>query len=131
MSPVLKKLAFNGQSPVLLLHAPDEFKKVAAGFGVPIHTVAKGSYDFALVFAKSMADGEKTGKIMGKVLGEKAVFWMAYPKGTSKKYKGVDINRDSAHAMMEKYGFDGVSLVAIDEDWSAMRLRLSRAGSRG
>ena len=114
---------FKGQSPVLLLHAPEEFSKTASAFGVPVHRAAKGKYDFALVFARSMADGEKAGKSMAKALAEKAVFWMAYPKGTSKKYKGADINRDSGHAMMAKHGFDGVSLVALDEDWSAMRFK--------
>ena len=96
MNPILKKLMFKGQSPVLLLHAPEEFSKAAAGFGVPLHTAPKGKYGFALVFSRSMAEAEKSGKSVGKALEDKAVFWMAYPKGSSKKYKGADINRDSA-----------------------------------
>jgi len=123
MNAILKKMMFKGQSPVLLLHAPEEFKKTAAAFGVPLHTAPKGGYAFALAFAKSMAEAEKIAKSLGKALEDGAVFWMAYPKGTSKKYKGADINRDSGHAMMTKHGFDGVSLVAIDGDWSAMRFR--------
>ena len=60
---------------------------------------------------------------IGKSLEPDAIFWMAYPKGTSKRYKGADINRDTAHARMGKLGFEGVSLVAIDDDWSAMRFK--------
>jgi hypothetical protein len=121
MNPILKKLLFKGQSPVLLLRAPGEFD--GAAFDVPIHTSAKGSYPFVLAFAKSLADAEAIAKTAGKALAPDGIFWMAYPKGTSKKYKGADINRDTGHAKMGKLGFDGVSLVAIDDDWSAMRFK--------
>jgi len=35
----------------------------------------------------------------------------------------ADINRDTGHARMKTHGFDGVSLVALDADWSAMRFK--------
>ena len=122
MNPILKKLLFKGQDPVLVLAAPGEFKKTAGAFGGTLHTSPKGRYDFILAFAYSLADAQKIAATAAKTLSEKGVFWMAYPKGTSKKYK-ADINRDTGHALMEKRGFLGVSLVAIDEDWSAMRYK--------
>jgi len=122
MNPVPKKLLFKGQNPVLLLGTPKEFKKTSAAFGETPHTKPKGSYDFILAFAYSLADAQKIAGTASKALSEKGIFWMAYPKGTSKKYK-ADINRDTGHALMEKLGFLGVSLVAIDEDWSAMRYK--------
>jgi hypothetical protein len=122
MDALLKKLRFKGQEPVLLLNAPPEFVAAAKGLGA-FHTAPKGSYPFVLAFAKSMADGKKVAKAVKGKLAEGAIFWMAYPKGTSKKYK-ADINRDSGNAMMQDSGFDGVSLVAIDEDWSAMRFKV-------
>ena len=36
----------------------------------------------------------------------------------------IDYNRDTGNALMEKHGFTGVSLVALDEDWSAMRFKV-------
>lgn len=122
MNPVLKKLFYKGQSPVLLLAAPKEFGITAKTFDGTVHTSPKGQYDFILAFAYSLADAEKIAKTVSKALNEKGIFWMAYPKGTSKKYK-ADINRDRGHALMEKLGFTGVSLVAIDGDWSAMRYK--------
>jgi hypothetical protein len=122
MNPILKKLFFKRQDPVLLLGAPPEFRETAAAFGVTLHPTPKGSYDFILAFTRSLAEAEKIARKASKVLSEKGIFWMAYPKGTSKKYK-ADINRDTGHALMEKLGFTGVSLVALDEDWSAMRYK--------
>ncbi|HEY3321561.1 MAG TPA: DUF3052 domain-containing protein [Planctomycetota bacterium] len=123
MNPVLKKLLYKGQSPVLLLQAPAEFKEIAKDFAGPVHTAPKGKYAFVLAFAKSLADADALAPMVADALEEKALFWMAYPKGTSKKYKKADINRDTLHALMAKSDFDGVSLVALDEDWSAMRFK--------
>ena len=113
---------FKGQSPVLLLGEPSEFKKVSKKFGVPVHTAIKGKYGFTLAFVKSLAEGEKTAKTIGKAVEEDGTLWVAYPKGTSKKYKS-DYNRDTGNALMGKHGWEGVSLVALDEDWSAMRFK--------
>jgi hypothetical protein len=122
MNPILKKLFFKGQDPLLLLNAPQEFGKTAKAFAVTIHTSPKNRYGFVLAFAYSLDDAKKIAKGVAKALAEGGTFWMAYPKGTSKKYK-ADINRDTGHALMQKQGFDGVSLVALDEDWSAMRFK--------
>jgi hypothetical protein len=54
---------------------------------------------------------------------EDAHFWICYPKGTSKIK--TDINRDILWKMIEPYGFSPVMMVAIDETWSAMRVRPS------
>ena len=123
MNPVLKKLQFKGQSPVLLMGAPPEFQKTAKDFKVPLHTSPKGQYAFILGFVTSLAEGEKMAKSLKKAAAEKAVIWVAYPKGTSKKYKS-DYNRDRGHGLMAQHGLDGVSLVALDGDWSAMRFKL-------
>jgi hypothetical protein len=48
--------------------------------------------------------------------------WLCYPKGTSKKYKS-DINRDKSWELFKPYDFEAVTIVAIDDDWSALRFR--------
>ena len=51
-----------------------------------------------------------------------AVVWFAYPKGSSKRYKS-EVNRDDSWASVGQEGFEPVRMVAIDEDWSALRVR--------
>jgi hypothetical protein len=122
MMSVLKKMRYKGQSPVLLMNAPAEFKDEAKGFAKTI-PAPKGEVPYALAFAKSMADCVAAGKAVGKCLSPDGIFWLAYPKGTSKKYKGTDVNRDTGNAALHKIGFEGVAMVAIDGDWSAMRFK--------
>jgi hypothetical protein len=125
MNAVLKKLLYKGQSPVLLLGAPPEAAALARAFGAPAHSkpAAATRYGFVLAFARSLGELDAIAKTAAGALADGALFWSAYPKGTSKKYKGADINRDTGHARMKKLGFEGVSLIAIDDDWSAMRFK--------
>jgi hypothetical protein len=48
-------------------------------------------------------------------------FWVAYPKGSSKKY--TDLNRDILSAELKKYGLESIRLIAINDTWSAMRFK--------
>ncbi len=78
--------------------------------------------DFALAFATKQAEVDALAALFSeKTLGD-AVLWVAYPKGSSKKYK-CDFNRDNGWAAFGKHGFEPVKQVAIDEDWSALRFR--------
>jgi len=54
-------------------------------------------------------------------LKKDGLFWICYPKGSSKIK--TDLNRDILWAAMGKFGLAGVSLISIDNVWSAMRFR--------
>lgn len=48
--------------------------------------------------------------------------WVCYPKGSSGMK--TDINRDSIWKISHEYGMDAVSQVAVNDIWSAMRLKI-------
>jgi len=50
-----------------------------------------------------------------------AILWVAYPKLTSRL--AADLSRDVIHAAAPGFGLDTVSQIAIDADWSALRLK--------
>ena len=47
--------------------------------------------------------------------------WIAYPKQTSKIVS--DLNRDCSWEIFSQNSYEGVSLVALDHVWSAMRFK--------
>ena len=55
---------------------------------------------------------------------EDAIIWIACPKLTSKL--AGDLSRNLVHALAAKSGLDTVSQIAIDDDWSAMRVKRIR-----
>lgn len=123
---ILKKLQFKNQPQVLIVASPPEFntvllswKKLAA---IDTDIDKKKKYPYALGFVKSEAEVKKIGTAIAKQLEDDGVFWMAYPKKSSKKYAAT-ITRDNGWEPLGTLGFEGVSMVALDEDWSAFRFR--------
>ncbi len=53
-----------------------------------------------------------------------AIFWLAYTKLTSKI--AADLNRDVIAGLAPQFGLDTVAQIAIDDDWSALRLKRVR-----
>jgi hypothetical protein len=57
-----------------------------------------------------------------ELLAQKGMIWVTYYKGTSKVK--TDINRDTINAYAQTIGLEGVAMISIDDDWSALRLKL-------
>ena len=77
---------------------------------------------FALVFVtRQEALDAVSAAVAAKAEGD-ALLWFAYPKKTSKRY-ACEFNRDTGWDVLRAHGFDTVRQVAIDEDWSALRVR--------
>jgi hypothetical protein len=75
-----------------------------------------------LSFVITQKEVDQTAKAVGAKASGDAVVWFAYPKGSSKRYKS-EIDRDHGWQVMGDLGFEPVRMVAIDEDWSAIRFR--------
>ncbi|HEX6041832.1 hypothetical protein [Longimicrobium sp.] len=125
MTPLFNKLNLKGQTDIVVLNAPAEFdRELGALQGVTVHRDTSGldRVDFVLIFATTNAQLQAgADAVLHKAQGD-AVVWCAYPKGTSKRYKG-EFNRDSGWPPLAAAGFEPVRQVAIDEDWSALRFR--------
>jgi len=122
--PTFAKLNLKDQREIVVLNAPASFEPELKSLeGVTVRRDAKGGdIDFSLAFVMTQKDVDTVGPQVAKKAKGDAVVWFAYPKGSSKKYKS-QINRDSGWAVMGKAGFEPVRMVAIDEDWSAVRFR--------
>ncbi len=127
MSAIFTKLNLKDQSEILVLHAPASFEpEIAALTGVKVLKKLSGikKLRFALVFVSKQQELDEVSLVLSKLVEGDALLWFAYPKGTSKKYK-CEFNRDTGWDVIKGAGFDTVRMVAIDEDWSALRFRHS------
>lgn len=125
MNPLLKKLNFKEHKKIVVLNAPEEFLEQMKDFEKFLETKEKLEDEkntFVLAFVKEQKQiDELAAKIDASLQGD-ALFWWAYPKGSSKRHK-CDFNRDNGWQIMGKLGYEPVRMVAIDEDWSALRFR--------
>jgi hypothetical protein len=125
MASVFGKLNLKDQKRLLILNAPASFEpelKALRGITIERDLKAADGIDFSLAFVTKQSEVDALGKAIAKKVQGDAVVWFAYPKGSSKKYKS-EINRDSGWKALGDGGFEPVRMVAIDEDWSAVRFR--------
>lgn len=122
-NPIVKKLGLKPGMRALFLAAPDGYVNRLAPLpeGVTAATKPAGTYEFIQFFATHMAEIEKKAPELLQSAAPGAVFWIAYPK----KAAGVDsdLSRDVLAAAMTEKGWRPVSIVALDEVWSALRFR--------
>lgn len=126
MDQLLKKLNYKDQSPVLLLNLPAELSDFARY--VQSVTELVNSLDkvekpqFALFFVTQLSEIEAIAHTLEDRLEGDTILWFVYPKGTSKRYK-CNFNRDNGWAALGKLNLEPVRMVAVNEDWSALRFR--------
>ena len=129
MDDLLKKLRYGDQNRIAVLNAPEGFMKNLAkalpSVQIDSEINARYLYDFMIVFASRSDEVKRLGPACIHNLSDDGKLWMAYPKGKSQKY-ATDINRDHGWESVEETGFRSVSQVAIDDVWSALRLRNSK-----
>jgi hypothetical protein len=126
MTSLFKKLNFKNHSLILSLNHPKSFEPELQN--MRLYANVSGdfnpaqSYSFVLIFVSTLEEIEKYATLVVPTLEPDACFWFVYPKGTSKKYK-CEFNRDNGWTNLSKLGYETVRMVAIDEDWSALRFR--------
>ena len=121
-SPTAQKLGIRAGATVLV----DGPAQEAARLGPLPDGVTVGDppdADIVIQFAAGVADVAATPGLMRRVRAGGRL-WVAYRKGASRRPGGeVPLHRDTLQAALEPHGLVGVSLVAIDDTWSAMRVR--------
>ncbi len=106
-----------------VLDAPKSFEsELTALADVTVKRSVTGPSHFAMAFVVTQAELDAASAKLAKACRGDDILWMVYPKGTSKKYK-CQFNRDSGWRTLGAAGFEPVRMVAIDEDWSALRFR--------
>ena len=77
--------------------------------------------DWILLFARSRAELEHYLPLAQARLAPGGAVWVAYRKGGAKA--GSDIHHDDIRGFAQTVGLDSVAMVAIDGEWSALRLK--------
>ena len=115
---------------VLVVNAPQGYVASPADLPAGI-TVATGidragqlpgPFDLIQTFVSSQGEFEAQLSGLKALLMPKGLLWITYPKGAAKIKS--DITRDTIWRYARTVGLDGVAMVAVDDVWSAMRLKL-------
>lgn len=126
MNAVFRKLQYKDQASVLVSKAPPEFQdsldEMRGVTQVTTRAIGQSRFPFVLTFVKNCAELDRAAAAAVARVEDDGLLWFAYPKKSSKRYRS-DIGRDDSWRLLGALGFEGVRMIAIDEDWSALRLR--------
>ena len=121
--PLAQKLAIKPGQRVRLVRAPHDYEARLGALPADAKLVhGEGTADVIQVFVQNRAELERELPRLKERLAPNGMIWVTYHKGTSKV--PTDINRDDIRLYAEAIGLQAVSQVAVDADWSAVRLKL-------
>lgn len=116
--PQVKKLRMDKAKQRLFINVPESF---SCSLPYSNESDARGKYDYVHIFVRDTAELAKYLPEGLEHLDHDGLFWVTYPKKSS----GIetDISRDNGWDLVYKAGYGPVSLVSLDETYSAMRFR--------
>jgi hypothetical protein len=116
--PVAERLQVKGDRRLAVIGATPALDKAV---GAAKTRTDAAQADVALLFVADRKQFDKALPALLKKLPKPAILWLAYPKLSSPL--AGDLSRDVIHALAPSHGLDTVSQIAIDADWSALRLK--------
>ena len=126
MTDLIKKLNYKGQQRIAVVNANDKFLEYLStelkGIQIDRAIDQRFPYEFMILFVHLVCEVEMLAPKALHNLTSDGILWFAFPKKTSKKVSS-DIDRDHGWEVLIDRGFDKVRLIAVDEDWSALRFR--------
>jgi hypothetical protein len=116
--PVAERLQVKGDRHLAVLGASQSLEKL---IGAKTARADPAKADVILLFAPDRAHLLRNLPAVLKKAPAASILWVAYPKLTSPI--AADLNRDEIRSLVPKFKLDTVSQIAIDDDWSALRLK--------
>jgi hypothetical protein len=121
-NPLYKKLRLQPGQKTLVLNADPAWLEDFAAQN-QVETQPKGTYEFILLFAPDKATLNELVPIVRKAATATAMVWVAYYKGSSKIQ--TDLTRDKGWESMPETEWQPLSLISLNDKWSAFSFRLS------
>jgi len=123
-----KKMRLKAGTRAALLSAPAGYLKALAPLpaGVEISETLRPALGWIQVFVRTRAELARLAPKCVKSLADDGLLWVSFPKGTS----GIqtDLTRDEGWDALAGADLKWVTLISVDETWSAFALRRLRPG---
>jgi hypothetical protein len=118
-----QKMFVKNYKAIAVINAEGHNQPIVADLPQEMIDISGQPVDFVLMFAGSQQELEDVLPLAITRMTPNGVLWIAYVKGTSKNKS--DVHRDTIREYAETVGLTTVSLISVDDDWSALRLKHS------
>lgn len=124
-SPLAKKMKLKPGVRAAIVNAPENYLN-ELNHDTEISPKLTGKFDWIQIFAKNKKElGALVPKAV-KALKPESILWLSFPKGTSKIQ--ADLTRDKGWEILQEFDLKWVTLISVNENWSAFALRPYKEG---
>lgn len=121
------KLKLKAGHRAALINAPRGYRAELGRMpGVVFRARPDGTFDWIQVFARNRAELRRLAPRAVRALGPDGLLWISFPKGTSPLQ--TDLTRDKGWEPLRRFDLKWVTLVSVNETWSAFAVRWYRVG---
>jgi hypothetical protein len=126
-SPLAKKIKLKPGLKAAVINAPenylDELKHDA-----DVAQKLSGKFDWIQIFAKNKKELDALVPKAATALKPDSILWLSFPKGASKIQ--TDLTRDKGWEILQEMDLKWVTLISVNENWSAFALRPYKVGEK-
>ncbi|RPI87753.1 MAG: DUF3052 family protein [Chloroflexi bacterium] len=121
--PPYQKMRIKAGTTVRFINPPPDVEKLLGGLpeDISVQSIQSSPVDTILLFANNRKELAEHLPVWSRVVSYDTDLWVLYHKGTSKIK--TDIHRDSINDYAKSLGLQGVFMISINDDWSALRLK--------
>jgi len=126
-SPIAKKMKLKSGLKAAVINAPENYVDMLK-HDTALSPTLNGKFDWIQIFVRNKAELEALAPKAAKALRPESMLWICFPKGTSKIQ--TDLTRDKGWESLQKLELKWITLVSVNETWSAFALRPFREGEK-
>ncbi len=126
-SPLAKKMKLKAGARAAVISAPENYV-VELRHDTALSPTLNGKFDWIQIFVKSQAELNALAPKAAKELKPESILWISFPKGSSNIQ--TDLTRDKGWEGVRKLDLKWVTLISVDETWSAFALRPYKEGEK-
>lgn len=118
-----EKLLLKAENRVLLVNQPSNYTSILNPLpeGITLHTEAEGHFNAIHLFVQNKSSLKSELKRLISLMTQDTIIWIIYPKKSSKV--SSDLHMNDTWTEVAEFNLSPVASVAIDETWTAIRLK--------
>ena len=124
-SALAKKMKLKANSKAAVINAPENYVDTLK-HDTALSPTLNGKFDWIQIFVRNKAELETLAPKAARALRPESMLWISFPKGSSKIQ--TDLTRDKGWESLQKLDLKWLTLVSVNETWSAFALRPYREG---
>lgn len=120
---VAQKMLMKVGHRVLTINAPRFYPTLMGGLPEGVRVVKSGEAELVHLFVKDRIELDRHLASAFEAVGAETMLWISFPKQTSGL--ATDISRDEGWGPVHAAGWEPVTIVSVDDTWSALRFKRS------